>query len=617
MKKLIFLIIFPFLLFAESIESYQIKIEILQSGSLKIKENILYNFGDSPHHGIYRDIPYLMKTDFIPKEIGLKNFIILMDDREVKWEKIYHTSGNYRVLRLKIGDPNTFIKGKHLYTISYEIEKGVLYFDDMRDTIRYNAVGNGWRVSINNIQIETIFPPSLSKYNTTFKVFKGYYGSKDTIPFKWINERKILINIPHLNPHEGVTIEAIFPRGLLEQSGKANQTLSFFEYLSIYFQYPLALIFLIFIYREYKKHSFSLKKSIAVMYEPPKNMDVLQAGLIYDKFADTEDFPAAVVELAQKGYLEIFPNEKKSIFNSDPIVATFKKTDKDPKDLSEDERYLLEYILFRNGSDTFILQKNDPSTSQRIIEGFSKINQMLYDWAVREGYFKENPKKTRKSFLIKSIIFVALSLLVISLFLFKVIGSDMLISSIFVSIFVAVGAFITFSSKDTSGKIFGLAFTAMSLFILSQAFSNNWKYILLTPVPFIIISITTIALVYRNIGELTPKGYDAYLKLKGLKEFIKRVKEDEIKRRLKEDPAFLDKLLPYAILFKETKHWIKLYDLAQASYPYWYHGDFGTFDDIGYRMGALAAPISSSSDSIGGGGSFSGGGIGGGGGGSW
>ena len=46
-------------------------------------------------------------------------------------------------------------------------------------------------------------------------------------------------------------------------------------------------------------------RSIAVQYEPPKDLSLLQSGLILDRFTDNEDFAPAVLELAQQGYLEI------------------------------------------------------------------------------------------------------------------------------------------------------------------------------------------------------------------------------------------------------------------------------------------------------------------------
>ena len=57
----------------------------------------------------------------------------------------------------------------------------------------------------------------------------------------------------------------------------------------------------------------------------------------------------------------------------------------------------------------------------------------------------------------------------------------------------------------------------------------------------------------------TTRCRDAQKHLLGLREFIKRVKQDEIKRRLSDvTQTILEKMLPYAVLFKETDHWLDL-----------------------------------------------------------
>ncbi len=618
MKKIFLIIIFSLSLFAESIESYKVDIKILPSGSLNIKEKILYDFQDSSRHGIYRDIPYLMKTDFLPKDIGLKDFSISMDSKEVKWKKFYETVNKNKFIRLKIGDPNKTLTGRHLYEISYKIEKSVLYVDKENDAIRYNAIGTGWRVPIKNIQIRLHLPPSLNKNNIKFKIYKGRFGLKEQIKsYKWINEKNLEIYEKFLNPREGITIEIVFKRGLLKQSGEKNQKASFKDYILAYWQFPLLAFILTFIYKNYLKHSVFAKKSIAVMYKPPKNIDVLQAGLIYDKFADTKDFSAAIVELAQKGYLEIFKEDKKGfLINQTPKIAIFKKTNKSLDNLSEDEKYLLKEILFKN-SDTFVLEK-DPYIFKKIKEGFSHINDTLYKWAVKSGYFRENPQKTRKKFLLKNILISLLFVFAIVVGSFLILPSDIILSSLFMAIFLGVGVLIAVKSNYWFARVFAFAFIAMSLFSFIPIFQNEWKYILITPLPSIVILILVITLLYKKIGDYTPKGYRTYLHLEGLKEFIKRVKEDELKRFLKQDPLFLDKLLPYAILFGLTKHWIKFYDLNEVAYPYWYHGDFSSISSFSDELESVESNFSSQNGDFGGGGfSASGGGIGGGGGGSW
>ena len=614
MKKIILFLFVLSSLFAEIITDYHVKIEVLQSGSLNIEENILYDFGEKYRHGIYRDIPYTVKTDFLPKNIGLDDFFILRDSKETKWEKVYTSSSDAGdMIRLKIGDPKKTIKGKHSYLIRYSVKKGVLPKNDRFEAIRWNAIGTGWKVPIKKAVIDLYLPPSLTKGNARISTFTGRYASTSTKAKVYgIDKNHVRIEVHDLKPHEGVTVEAAYKKGLLDQSSKENTTASFTDYILAFWQWPAFGAFLLFLYRFYKEHSLSSldKHSIAPMYEPPKGMDVLQAGLIYDRFADTKDFSAAVIELAQKGYMDIYKEKD---------LISFKRTDKDSKELDFDEKYLLENILFPH-SDLYVLTKNDPNNAQKMRKGFEKINENLYKWSVANGYMRENPKRVRKEFLKKSF-FIFIPFIILG-FITSVmtIGIADTIMIGFMSVFIIAGLFIILSSKDKSGKVFGIFFTGMSLFIFSSGLISQiggLQKLLFTPIPFLILGAIFIYLAYRKIGDFTQKGADAYLHLKGFEEFIKRVKEDEIKRILKEDPLYLEKTLPFAMLFGKVKHWLSLYKRTETPAPVWYYGDFGSFNTFSNDLNSFSSLSSTSSGGMSGGGGFSGGGGGGGGGGSW
>jgi len=105
---------------------------------------------------------------------------------------------------------------------------------------------------------------------------------------------------------------------------------------------------------------------------------------------------------------------------------------------------------------------------------------------------------------------------------------------------------------------------------------------------------------------------------------MSRVKEDELKRRLKEEPEYLEKLLPYAMIFDVTNHWLDLFETMHVNSPQWYNGDMKGISNIDSAMADISQTSSSSSSSsshggggYSGGGGSSGGGSGGGGGGSW
>ena len=609
MKKLLLFLLFCTFLHAEVIKDYHVSIRILQSGSLQVDERITYDFGQTQRHGIYRDIPYTVQTDFLPKDIGLHDFTVSMDGKEIPWEKTTTSSDAGEMVRIKIGDPDRTITGRHIYQISYRVKKGVLLQDSQHDSVRWNAVGTGWRVPIQKAIVDIFLPKSLSRNNTQIHTFTGNYGSTSTkATFRWVDPHYLQVEVHDLAPHEGLTVEVVYPKGLLAQRGEENSTTSAKDYLKGLLPWGGMGLFLFYLYRFYEQHTYHLQSSSVVpMYEPPKGFDVLQSGLLLDRVADTTDFAAAVIELAQKGYIDIFKNDK---------LTVLKKRDKDTKALSEDEKYLLEHILFPE-DDMFVLNPHDTNSAESLRAGFEKINSMLYTWSVDQGYMAENPKKARKDFLLKSALY-GLPLLALAIVTsVMTIGTTTTILMMGLSVFVIAGIWIALSSPGIMSKIFGAVFAGLPLFTaLPTLMKSDWKIILFTPLPLLVIALISVLLTYKKIGKYTPKGARAYLHLKGLEEFIKRVKEDEIRRRLDEDPLFLDKLLPYAILFGVTKHWLNFYK-AFAVTPLWYDGDIDQLDGIHRDLHSLSTLSASDTGGPSGGGSFSGGGGGGGGGGSW
>ncbi len=156
----------------------------------------------------------------------------------------------------------------------------------------------------------------------------------------------------------------------------------------------------------------------------------------------------------------------------------------------------------------------------------------------------------------------------------------------------------------------------MPLIILYQE-GLTLSTILLGPIGVVIIIVAALAYTYKKLGNFTQKGAYAQTDLLGLKTFIKRVKQDEIKRRLEYDPLYLEKMLPYAILFGETKHWLSFFTVLHVTHPSWYHGNLSNMLHLSSSMNSAATPPSSAGGGMSGGGGSSGGGGGGGGGGSW
>ncbi|HHO65916.1 MAG TPA: DUF2207 domain-containing protein, partial [Epsilonproteobacteria bacterium] len=366
LKKLLTVLLFAGFfntLWAEKISNYEINVTVEQSGELSIVETILYDFEGLEKHGIFRDIPFQIKHGTTIKDLGLYDFSVTMDKNSVGWQQSTLRSGKAgEIIRLKIGSATTFVQGVHTYQIRYRVKKGVLPAaqNPDNDAIRWNIIGTGWSVPVNKVKAYITLPASLSQSSVALSTYTGLYGTNTSkAKSRWLTPQLLEIEVAQLAPHEGATVELAYPAGTLDQNGRNNVKASFLDWFLSYWHWGALAGFLLYFSNMLKKHSgFKDNRAVAVQYEPPKGLSVLQSGLILDKHADNEDFAAAVLELAQLGHLEIDHRNEKA----DPIL---RRLDKSRDDLTMNQKYLLSEILFK-GKSAFMLSKGSASVAEKL-----------------------------------------------------------------------------------------------------------------------------------------------------------------------------------------------------------------------------------------------------------
>jgi len=617
MKHLLIVLAFVCTLFGEQIDKYIVNVNILPNGALQISEDINYNFGNLRRHGIFRDIPTTIKYNNKVYDLGFSNFAVLQDNKSANYEKSsFYSSKTGKNIKLKIGSKNYLITSLHNYKISYTINKIVFpyYGNTNKDIISFNAIATGWRVPIKEALIKYNLPQTLNKDSVIVKVFTGRYGSKNTnASIKWLNNNSFIVKAKNLPAYNGVTVDLAFNRGAVTQSGLKNSSTSIFELIQKYFFIVLLAPFLFYINKIYTNfRGFIDKRAVAVMYEPPKDITTLLSGLILDTVADNEDYAAALLELAYLGYIKIEQNLDKQII----LHATEKNRELLSAKL--DLKMLLEKLLPNKNSHYFILQQ-DASEATFLRNIFSSINDKIYDLGVDKGYFKEKPYDSKQNFLLKIVIAISPLFLYFLYYTFSKLGSEGLLIMIFPVVFTTVGISI-FNEGNWFSKIFAIPFIAGGLLPLFTILAehNMLSDLIISPIGGFLIALFYSFIMYKKVGKYTQKGAFAKTHLLGLKQFIIRVKKEEIAYRLKSDPLYLERLLPYAVLFGETKHWVSLFSELNIATPLWYSGNIdnlGTFDSSLNSSSSYSE--SSGSSGFGGGGGSSGGGGGGGGGGSW
>lgn len=359
------------------------------------------------------------------------------------------------------------------------------------------------------------------------------------------------------------------------------------DQLMISWQIPAITLFIFFLYNYAKRHGMgNYDGSVSPQYHPPQGLTLLQSAVIYDKFADKRDFSAAILELAQDGYIKIFAKEK----HTKPYI---KNNHMDTLPLSGEQRYLLNTILFSN-SNKYILEKNSYDT-EYISEHLNTVNEILYNWTVTNGYMHKNPSKLRYKYL-NIALMVMFPLVLMSFYVsYKIYGLELAIKLFMASIFIFLGLLVTVATlmkKTYFPALFGIAWMVLCFWGLSYTTEADIN-IIYTPVLMFPLLTVSIWYFFRKIGPFSQKGLDTYRHLLGYKEFIQKVEKDKIGHFLKQDPLFLDKILPYAVLFDLTRHWLNFYSIFDTDQPKWYHGDINHIDTISKAIQVKTTSFSS------------------------
>jgi uncharacterized membrane protein YgcG len=583
MKKLLILFVFIVSLFAEEIDKYDVYLNVSQNGKLNVSEVITYNFGEVKKHGIFRFIPILRGKP--------ENISVSMDNHTAKL--VTATKDNKLIIR--IGDAHKLVTGVHTYKIKYTMDKVVREYNDNLNTIRFNAIGTEWEIPIKVAKIYLKLPAILQ--NATIKTFSGVYGSTTTTAkVKKLDELNYLITMKNLPPKNGLTVGIYFDKNLIKAYKKPQP-----NNLWVWF---FVIVFSMGSYIFYKQHIVHLGP-IAPQYYPPKNFDILQSGVLIDEEFNDKDVTAAILELATKGYLKIKKEDKQIILE---------KTESD-KELSPFLKDLNDILFVKE--DYFILGEEDLILAKVMRHNISTLKDKLFNWAIKNGYFSKTPKSAKSRFFMINLL-VALPFIIfagyqtLSIADENVIGVSVFL--IFDMVFILIALFLI---KAKVMKILFMIVPVIQLVGLSTEILETLKY----PFPLILLVLIPIIYFSSKVDVYTAKGAKILQYLLGFKDFIQKVEANKIKLFLEKDAEYLDKVLPYAVLFGISEHWLKLYSELNKEIE-WYEGDTSDFDGLyddlydsfettkNYTQSESSSSSFTGSDS-------SGGGSGGGGGGSW
>lgn len=178
---------------AERVTQYWAGTELDASGRATVVEVIDYDFGIAiDRHGIFRTIPGL--TVESPVEVASASAPAGIATRSP------FTFGDGRTgLKLKIGDPNVTISGRHRYRLQYGLR-------DLAPAGRldWDPIGTDFEIPIGQTEVHVVAPWEFSDT----RCFVGTAGSTDTCTARQVEPGHLVVTTGSLSTGEGVSIES-------------------------------------------------------------------------------------------------------------------------------------------------------------------------------------------------------------------------------------------------------------------------------------------------------------------------------------------------------------------------------------------------------------------------
>jgi uncharacterized membrane protein len=551
----------PTTLHAWEIARFETRVQIHPDSTATVVETITADFSGEEKHGIYRDIP-LNYVDRFGQRFRMRLTVLdVTSESGGKWRYKLESLAGYR--RIRIGDPDKTITGIQTYRITYEVQRGAVRFFSDHQECYWNLTGNEWAVPIRSSYGEIALPPGVQNVQATGYV--GSYGSKELLSRIAVRENVASFDpVRSFQPYEGMTAAVSWTGPVVQKPPFWKSLIWFLEDNAIY-AIPVLFLFGMLSLWKSKGREFNLQRSVAVQYEPPKDLRPAEVGTMTDQCADLRDITSTVIDLAVRGYLRIKPLPKSFLGKQDYELESLKAWQTE-SEIRPYENKTLNALFSQVGATIKLSDLNEV-----FYKDLASIRDAVYKGLVNAGYFDANPAETRNYYLVGG--------------LGTAIGLVLLLQ------FLNIQQY----------------WTTLSIFIVS------------------ILSGIIVALIGQWMPRRTLKGATLLHEISGFAEFLKRADQDRLRRM--NDPTLFERGLPYALALNLVNQWSKAFEGIYMQPPAWYVGNWNDFsaprfgrdlNSISSSMGQTftSQPRSSGSSGFGGGG-FSGGGSGGGGGGSW
>jgi hypothetical protein cdivTM7_00659 len=535
-----------------------------QRSTLRTKLTITADFPPRQNHGI---APVFVKQyDKHPTHFTLES---VTDERGAPLEYTWHND------ELRIGNKDTYVKGKKTYVITYtQRDVTKLYHDTGKQEFYWDAIGTNWQVPIQSASVTLKLSPELvAAKRTNLQCYQGRFGSSQRCEVR--EQGDMLTATARALPKKaGVTIAVGFAPGTFAayQMSFMEQLIDWWAKLQLVLLVVALILAGVIIVAYYR--SIGRRRELEPIppeYLPPRGTSVTTSAKLVQPFHMVKGsvMAAQMIDLAVRHYIQVIEVKPRTTWRTAEYEV---KVIQAPGKLLAEEQEMLRNIfgsLPRVGKRLNLktLRNNAPYAARVRYSAKQMKGRLIDDY----GLQVREPQHTRR-FRRYAIIISIFAVLLLSPVLLVLAGMVFYLS-------------------------FGKVLTDKGL-ALRRHLAGLKRYI-------------GVAEVERLQMLQSPEGAE-------------KVKVDAADE--KQLVKLYERVLPYAVLFGQEKEWSaqlgKYYEQV-GEQPDWYSGQ-GAFNAAAFSAGmsslsSAAVSVSSFESSTGGstGGGFAGGGGGGGGGGGW
>ncbi|QHU91925.1 DUF2207 domain-containing protein [Candidatus Saccharibacteria bacterium oral taxon 488] len=535
-----------------------------QRSTLRTKLTITANFPPRQNHGIAP--VFVKKYNGHPTHFTLES---VTDERGAPLEYTWHND------ELRIGNKDTYVKGKKTYVITYtqrDVTKS--YHDTGKQEFYWDAIGTNWQVPIQSASVTLKLSPELvAAKRTNLQCYQGRFGSNQRCEVREQGDT-LTATARALPKRAGVTIAVGFAPGTFAayQMSFMEQLIDWWAKLQLVLLAVALILAGVTIVAYYR--SIGRRKELEPIppeYLPPRGTSVTTSAKLVQPFHMVKGsvMAAQMIDLAVRHYIQVIEVKPRTTWRTAEYEV---KVIQAPGKLLAEEQEMLRNIF---GSSPKVGKRlnlktlrNNARYAARVRYSAKQMKGRLTD---DYGLQAREPQHTRR-FRRYAIIISIFAVLLLSPVLLVLAGMVFYLS-------------------------FGKVLTDKGL-ALRRHLAGLKRYI-------------GVAEVERLQMLQSPEGAEKV-----------KVNASDEKQLVK----LYERVLPYAVLFGQEKEWSKqlgkYYEQA-GEQPDWYAGQ-GAFNAAVFSAGmsnlsSTAVSVSSFESSTGGstGGGFVGGGGGGGGGGGW